>query len=376
MKENKAAKYELVENYRSKSNLVDFTNQFIKTIRNRLKQTPIIAQQTDNGKIKLVRHQSANLILPLIDDILSAELTGTTCILTKQNEKAEQIAGLLLKNKIPAKLIQTNDGFNLYNLVEIRFFLSCLNLADDVFTISDDSWDKAKRELKNRFQNSTKLEVCNNIIRDFEATNPKTKYKTDLEVFIRESKLEDFFDENGETIFVSTIHKAKGKEFDNIFLMLENFNPTTDEAKRQLYVAMTRAKQNLTIHINSDFLDNISTAKLERIVDEKMYLPPKEIVMHLTHKDVWLDYFINKQHLISQLTSGDVLVFNGTSCLNSNGESVLKFSTKMTEEIQNRKEKGFELKTVKINFIVFWQKEELDKEIKLILPELYFTKVL
>ena len=376
IKENKAAKYELVENYRSKSNLVDFTNQFIKTIRNRLKQTPIIAQQTDNGKIKLVRHQSANLILPLIDDILSAELTGTTCILTKQNEKAEQIAGLLLKNKIPAKLIQTNDGFNLYNLVEIRFFLSCLNLADDVFTISDDSWDKAKRELKNRFQNSTKLEVCNNIIRDFEATNPKTKYKTDLEVFIRESKLEDFFDENGETIFVSTIHKAKGKEFDNIFLMLENFNPTTDEAKRQLYVAMTRAKQNLTIHINSDFLDHISTAKLERIVDEKMYLPPNEIVMHLTHKDVWLDYFINKQHLISQLTSGDVLVFNGTSCLNSNGESVLKFSTKMTEEIQNRKEKGFELKTVKINFIVFWQKEELDKEIKLILPELYFTKVL
>lgn len=376
IKENEAAKYELVENYRSKSNLVDFTNQFVKTIRNRLKETPIIAQQTDNGKIKLVRHQSANLITSLVDDTLTAELTGTICILTKRNEEAEQITGLLLKKRMQAKLIQTNDGFSLYNLLEIRFFLSCLNLDDDVFTISDDIWENAKREFKNRFQNSTKLEICNNIIRDFEATNPKIKYKTDLEVFIRESKLEDFFDENGETIFVSTIHKAKGKEFDNVFLMLENFNPTTDEAKRQLYVAMTRAKRNLTIHINSNFLDNISTAELERVVDEKMYLPPNEIVMHLTHKDVWLDYFINKQYLISQLTSGDVLVFNGAECLNSKGQAILKFSTKTAEEIQNKKEKGFELKTVKINFIVYWQKEGLDKEIKIILPELYFEKVL
>src|SRR6185295_5469174 len=53
----KAAKHELVENYRSKSNLVEFTNQFVKRIRHRLKETPIIAKQTDNGKIKLVHHQ-------------------------------------------------------------------------------------------------------------------------------------------------------------------------------------------------------------------------------------------------------------------------------------------------------------------------------
>ena len=31
--EQKAVKYELIENYRSKSNLVDFTNQFVKKSR-------------------------------------------------------------------------------------------------------------------------------------------------------------------------------------------------------------------------------------------------------------------------------------------------------------------------------------------------------
>src|SRR5690606_22271713 len=34
---NKATKHELVENYRSKSNLIDFTNQFVKRINHRLK---------------------------------------------------------------------------------------------------------------------------------------------------------------------------------------------------------------------------------------------------------------------------------------------------------------------------------------------------
>lgn len=372
---NKAFKYELIENYRSKRNLVEFTNQFVSKIHHRLKENHIIAKQTDNGKIKLVRYQSKNLTTPLVYDILSTNLAGTTCVLTKTNEEALQIVGLLLKQGIQAKLIQTNDGFSLYNLLEVRFFLSRLNLADDVFIINDDVWENAKRELVTKFRNSTKLEVCKNIIKDFEATNPKKKYKSDLEVFIRESRLEDFFTENGETIIVSTIHKAKGKEYDNVFLMLENFNPATDEAKRQLYVAMTRAKQNLTIHLNSDFLDNITAENLERVDDKKIYSPPNEIVMHLSFKDVWLDYFINKQHLISNLKSGDTLTVNEDECLNSKGQSVLKFSQQFVQQIESLKAKNYQLKSAKVNFIVYWLKEGAKKETKIILPELCFKKM-
>lgn len=371
---NKAAKHELVENYRSKSNLVEFTNQFVRKIRHRLKDTPIIAKQSDNGKIKLVRYQSGNLITPLVHDILSAELVGTTCVLTKTNEEALQITGLLLKHGMQAKLIQSNDGFSLYNLLEVRFFLSQLNLADDIFIISDDAWSNAKRELINRFRRSTRMEVCMNIIKNFEAANPKKKYKSDLEVFIRESKLEDFYNEDGETIFVSTIHKAKGKEFDNVFLMLENFAPDTDEARRQLYVAMTRAKLNLTIHLNSNFLDNLSAENLERVEDREIYLPPAELAMHLTYKDVWLGYFINRQHLVSQLMSGEVLTWDGQQCLNSKGQSVIKFSQYFLRQIESLKEKNYKLKSVKVNFIVYWLKEGEENETKIILPELWFEK--
>jgi ATP-dependent DNA helicase RecQ len=371
---NKAFRHELIENYRSKNNLVEFTNQLVKRIHHRLKQTPIIAKQIDNGIIKVVRHQNGNIITPLVNDIISSDLTGTTCVLTKTNEEALQITGLLLKNNIRAKLIQTNDGFSLKNILEVRYFLECLHLADDVFMISDDIWTNAKLELVKKFSTSTKLEICKNIIKDFEEVNPKKKYKSDLEVFINESRMEDFFNENGETIFVSTIHKAKGKEFDNVFLTLENFNPDGDAAMRLLYVAMTRAKRSLIIHLNSNLLDNLSTENLELLEDMEIYLPPKEMNIQLTYKDLWLDYFINKQLLISEFMSGDSLTLNEYDCLNSRGQSVLKFSQLFIKQIEALKGKNYELRSAKVNFIVYWRKEGAERETKIILPELYFER--
>jgi ATP-dependent DNA helicase RecQ len=207
--EKSAVKHELNENFRSGNNLVEFTNQFVKTIRSRLKVIPIVSARPDNGNIKIFRYQSGNLITPLVSDIFSADLSGTTCVLTKTNEEALRITGLLLQNGVRAKLIQTNEGFSLRNLLEVRYFLDMINTGDNV-TITDDAWKNAKKELAGKFQKSSKLEICNQIIKAFEDTNPKIRYKSDLDVFIQESKLEDFIGEPGETILVSTIHKAKG----------------------------------------------------------------------------------------------------------------------------------------------------------------------
>lgn len=192
---------------------------------------------------------------------------------------------------------------------------------------------------------------------------------------IRESKLENFYNENGETIFVSTIHKAKGKEFDNVFLLLENFNIATDEAKRQLYVAMTRAKQNLNVHLNTNYLNHLVSENLEQINDFETYTTPNKIAIHATLKDIWLDYFINKQYLISQLVSGDKLFVEGDECLNSNGQTVLKFSKLLIKKIEEMESKHYKLKSVNVNFILYWLKEGTSQEIKIILPELYFESI-
>lgn len=374
MRERQAAKHELIENYRSKSNLVDFTNDFLKNIQHRLKETPIIAKQTDNGFIKLVHYRSRNLIYPIVNDILSTDLFGTTCVLAKTNDEALQITGLLLKNGNQAKLLQSNDGFGLQNILEVRFLLNKINSNDDIKIISDDVWTGVKSEIKKTFHKSSKLEVCNNIIKQFEDINPKKKYKSDLEVFIRESKLEDFYSENGETIFVSTIHKAKGKEFDNVFLLLDNFNPSNDESKRQLYVAMTRAKQNLVIHLNGNYLDNIVALNFERLEDDNDYLPPNQLSLHLSHGDINLGFFEFVQHRLNDIFCGDILKIVTEGCAIANGDLILKFSKKFQEQLNIYVSKGYTIKEVKVNFILYWKKKDEENEFKIILPELYLEK--
>ena len=374
IKEKQAKQYELVKNYRSKSNLVHFTNQFVEGIQHRLKSTPIIANQTENGKIKLVQYRGGHLTVPLVQDLLNTGLKGSSCVLTKTNEEALQITGLLLRNGMPAKLIQSQDGFSLYNLLEVRFFLDQLNLAEHVFSITDENWAQAKKQLAEKFAKSSHLEWCQHLLKDFEEINPKRKYKSDLEVFIRESKLEDFVQAKGETIFVSTIHKAKGKEFDNVFIMLENFNGESDEAKRLLYVAMTRAKKNISLHLNSDLLDSIDAENLERVVDWEVYAAPNELVMQPSFKDVWLSYFKDRQHSMDSLVSGDVLEVNGNEGLNWKGKTILKFSKRFIQQIEKLAEKKYQLKSAKVNYILYWKGEEEEKEWKILLPELYFEK--
>lgn len=49
--------------------------------------------------------------------------------------------------------------------------------------------------------------------------------------------------DNANFVF-STIHSAKGLEFDNVILLYENQNHMDEETKRMYYVALTRAKKN------------------------------------------------------------------------------------------------------------------------------------
>ncbi len=372
--EHNAMKVELIENYRSKANLVEFTNHFAEKITHRLKETPIVPHSNEMGRVSIVKYAGSNLIEPVVKSITSDDLKGTSCVLTHTNSEALQITGLLLHEGLPAKLIQSNEGFSLYNLAEIRYFIEKLHFTEDKYTISEEIWKAAKRKLWENFKESTKIDVCINLIKDFELSNPKKKYQSDFEVFVKESKLEDFISANGETIFVSTIHKAKGKEFDNVFLMLNDFKADSDAKKRELYVAMTRAKQNLAIHLNGDYLDDVTCETIERKIDDYGYSPSNLLVVHLSHKDIWLDYFISKQGIVSSLKSGDKLQVNINGCSDNNGNCILKFSNSYKEKIADYERLGYKLTDGTVNYIVYWTKEETKEEIRIVLPEISFVK--
>ncbi len=321
-----AVKYELNENYRSKQNIVSFSNQWAAGIENRMKVLPCFAQQPLDGNITIVQYKGNNLVVPLAESIVESPLAGSTCILTKTNEEAFQITGILTQKGLNAKLIQSNDGFSLNNLYELRFFSDLINSNSDSAIVGDEDWKIGVMRLSSYFQKSAKLDLALGVIKQFESINPLRKYKSDWKIFLSESKIEDFVDVDSDIIYVSTIHKAKGKEFDNVFIMLKDFDPGTDENKRQLYVAITRAKTNLSIHYNNRFLGSLNAECLSYVKDNKEYDEPMQIGLYLTHKDVQLGYFEFVQQRMDVLQSGSVLTIAEEGLGNARGELILKYS--------------------------------------------------
>ena len=160
-----------------------------------------------------------------------------------------------------------------------------------------------------------------------------------------------------------------------MFLLLDNFDSREDENKRQLYVAMTRAKQQLIIHLNGNYLDKFKTEELKRFENNDIFQPPSGLVLHLEHKDLNLGYFEYVQHRVKLLTSGDSITISDEGCKNGKGDLILKFSKKFLERLGEIKISGFELNEAKVNFIVYWKDDDKKIEVKIVLPELYFEKI-
>ena len=370
-----AVPYSLVENFRSKSNLVDFSNQILGKISGRLKSDPIYAVDKTSGQVKVVRCQTEHMITPLVNSILAAPLKGTTCVLVKTNDDAATITDMLLKKGVEARLIQSNKGFMLSALVELRFFINYIRPVEGIGVIEEFAWVEGKKALLKRYANSTALNLVLNIITSFEKLNPERKFISDFKFFLKESKIEDFYEGSGEAIFVSTIHKAKGKEFDNVFLMLKSLHVYTDNQLREVYVAVTRAKRNLMVYLNSGILDDLSGDAFEWIHDQNVYAEPEGFEKQLSHENLYLGYFPFVQHRLEALRAGDRLSFAADGCLNAKGEKVLKFSLGFLKELDRCFAKGYEVKEVYINFMVFWKGKESNIPVQIILPGIKFGRV-
>lgn len=378
--------YELIENYRSKANLVTFTNIFVDLLRVRLKKTPIMPVQADNGSIKVIYYRSSRLIVPVVGKMLEEGIHGSTCVLTKTNHEALQVAGRLQRNGIRARLIQSNERYELCNLMEIRYFVDCLHLTEESYIISNEKWEEAKCTLTARFAKSKNLPVCEQLIRDFEETNSKYKYKSDLIQFLRESSEEDFYNKSQGTISVATIHKAKGWEFDHVVILLSDFFLRTEEEKRLLYVGMTRARKSLTVHYNGEYMGvqrDIRYGLVDNLQYETNNYPYEDsdiIILQLGYKDVYLSYFTKTQRSVAALISGGELKVDEEGCLDESGSRVLRFSMRFKEVIKAQRRKGYLLEKARVNHILYWQQGDEDmekghsKEILVLFPEVTFAK--
>jgi ATP-dependent DNA helicase RecQ len=367
-----AKKYELSENFRACPNLVAFTNQFAATLSGRLKSIPIEARRIENGFVRVVTCTGPCLVEPLVAAIQETDLKGTTGVLTRSNSDAAAVAAMLRQRGFPVQLAQENSGFALANLQEVRFFTEQVSRFDSV---PAEEWEEAKRKTFMRFRKGNGTAVVREIIASFETANPARRYLSDLRVFLRESRLEDFTcGACGETIAVSTMHKAKGREFDNVFLAWERMSLPTAADRRLLYVAMTRAKCRLDIFTDTPLFASLSCDGLARLENRLPCGEPDELPCYLTHRELNLGYFKFVQARLESLAPASPLVPNGDGIADEHGCSVLKFSKRFTVELEERRAKGYVPVAAAVNFFVWWKDKESGKEHKILLPEITLRK--
>lgn len=351
---------EMTENYRSSRHVVSFANSFVINVRGRLKTLPLVSMSKNEGYVSITRHLSHILYRPLVEDLMSHRGQGTTCVLTQTNEEAVILAALLRKHKVSSKLIQSMDGFRFWNMAEVRMFIKLVDKNTLTPLIPDDVWEMAKQKTYGIYADSESLHYLQRCILLFEQTN-KAKYITDFKEFIFESSVEDFCDLSGADVIVSTIHKAKGREFDDVYMLITEPQHLSDEVLRRYYVGATRAKERLFIHTNSRVFDRMPAD--EHHVSQQQYDMPDEIILQLSHRDVNLSFFKSHKNLILALRAGQKLRFSNNYLYCGHSDMpIAQLSQKMQADLRLWTEKGYEVITASIRFIVAWRPKDAPKE--------------
>ena len=335
--------YEMTDNYRSARAVVDCANRYVQRIPGRLKHTPIQSATGENGRVMTLKS--------LVDTEIKVE--GSTAILTRTNEETMLVANELGQRGLHATIAQSMGGFRFGNLAEVRYFLKQLGWNDEV-TISKVKWNEAKQRTLETYASSTCLSVMQHFFSDFEITH-HSYYRSDLREYIFESDIEDFIAANDKSVFVSTIHKAKGREFDTVYLLSPIPDGRGVNDMRAYYVGLTRARRNLYLVTN----------------------PPTEyssISIALNMRDVWLDFFKGRKDIVLLLRSGDSLQYNDGYLLNEQGTHVAALSASGKERLKAWTDKGYEVASAKVSYTLAWKPQGSNMEYAVCLANMQLSK--
>lgn len=351
---------EMTDNFRSARHPVAFANEFVQSIPKRMKHTPITSMRSEDGSVEVTCHSSAIMYRPLVDDLLRHRSTGSACILTQTNEEAVIMTGLLRKEGIPSKLIQSMDGFRFWNLSEVRYILKYLDKRVTTPVIPDELWEEAKHATCKVYARSQNLNLVKQCCMQFEQLY-KTKYISDFKEYVYESSIEDFCDISGPEVIVSTIHKSKGREFDDVYMLVSDNYTKSPELMRRYYVGITRAKNRLFIHTDGHCFDRLTADARYR--DNRNYTLPDEIVLQLSHRDVYLGFFKGIKREVLALQSGDPLRYSNFTLYDEKTDiPVAKLSLRMQEVLKEWFAKGYSVKSATVSYIVAWKPKDAPED--------------
>ena len=356
--------YELVENFRSHSNIVEYTNSFVKGIAQRYKQDELYAHSTQDGVVNLYVYPFANTLLPPLMQLLNQkEKLSNVAILTYTNEEVMQIYSLLLENGIDAKYIIEKEKFHLKDVIEIKEFCYILDsyLLDET-TYKKEYFDNALRQVDENYKGSSNLKLLHKIVDKFLDEND-VYYISHWNTYIYEIKVEDFEDYKRDVV-VSTIHKSKGMEFKNVFLLVHSI-PQSDEEKRLYYVGMTRAKDELNLLIKTKKVPQ-NKSYVNYFEDTTPYtLHNNFATFEMSLADINLGFDVQERtFMASQNVEITSIQKFSNHCIVSDGSIIGVFSNAFEKRFVQKLQEGYEVKYAKIEYVVVWFNEQKGKNFR------------
>jgi ATP-dependent DNA helicase RecQ len=373
--EHGAKSYELLTNFRSVSNIVQYSNRLRKNIAGRLKQGDLVAKSNEKGQIGIYNFKSSNLIIPLVKTVKESGEFTDTAILTVKNEDVSMIHASLKHAGISASQGSSEIDFRIKDMEEIAFFTGRLREAAPEREIPVDIWYNLRSELIKIYGEAKHIDLALGFIDWFSKTYSHLFFRDWLH-YILETHINDL-SKGDSDITVSTIHRAKGREYNTVYLMVPDYNYNEDDNLRLLYVAITRAKKNLFIFSNSSFFKSLADENSFIKEDDFKYAGPRHLSIHLDYKNVNLNFFKSER-------TGDTLenIYSGTpmeykendKTFYSQGRHACMMSKTGKSELENWYSKGFHVKEAEAEYVVKWYCKEDDKTYSVILPKIVLEK--
>lgn len=355
--EKSYAQYELLTNFRSTKNIVEYSNKFIHNVPIRYKQHPLLSHSKHQGKVIIVNCNSQYLQQPAVEQVKEhIEAKKSLAVLAFSNNEVADIYALLHDEDIAVNYLLDNDGFKLNSLVEIRFLDTLLRDQELNENLLWESYEKVKQRYNGSKNLSILYKIVKGFIDDHEVYTPSLWH-----IYLDEISSEQLISTYNK-VLVSTIHKAKGKEFDTVVLVAHKMI-LNDDFIRLFYVGMTRAKKKLIIVTDNDYFKSNSTSSVENILNQKKYIEPTKKTFVMGLSDLYMSYRSQHDKNKTDLIAGSQLALQEqyqykVYVLIQNNLLIGQPSKKMQEIIQLHEAQGYQVVNITIENVIEWFDEQ------------------
>jgi ATP-dependent DNA helicase RecQ len=376
---NNAQKIVLDTNYRSTQKLIDFTTKFITTCSNRQKEWTKLISNRDKEEWLWVynttietRDCEGNYLYGVINAVKKIYTNdSSTAIICHDNITWFYINSILKSAWYKTKILLWDNLYNIKNIIEIKEFMN-LCLDKDNLVNEKNVEDKYNQVTKQFWDNKNTI-FLRRIIDDILLKNQKINQHI-LKDYICWLEEDDLMNtEDKKYITISTFHKAKWREFDNVIIYFDpnkNWLKNSDDDKRLIYVGMTRARNNLIIlwkKTNNDYfssLYDICENKQEYIFDTN---DNKWLELITSCEDIYLPFNLYRKNQLFDIDQNVEVDFKNKDyskriCFQIWKTIIQTSTSKFKDKITNLLQKWYKIEQVKIYQRIIYKLKKEQKD--------------